>query len=412
MAIFDAAAATASYLHSVNPAREAKAIAYTHGSHWLQLWDWLATILAAALVLKSGRLARLSAKIQSKRSRPNLVAFACVALLAISTWVIRLPWTIYSDWARERAYGLSAQSLGAWLTQNAISTVFSAVFIGAVAVPVYALMRRMGRRWPLWGSVIVAIFSFLAVVVAPVAIGPIFNSSHPAPNGPTRMAVEELATRAGIPSGHIVVVDASQQSNRYTATVVGGPGFATIELSDTMISSGADIAEIRAVVAHEIGHYTHYHLLLLAVLLWFLVTIGLVVVDRCFPTVAHRVSGGIPAHVGDPTLAPIIQILLATFMLLTSPIIVSVERVIESDADSYGLALANEPDGAAKSLVRTVDFRASDPGPLEETLFYDHPSIAHRIRAAMEWKAEHLDLTRGPNPPVTQLVPANTNPRD
>jgi STE24 endopeptidase len=66
--------------------------------------------------------------------------------------------------------------------------------------------------------------------------------------------------------------------------------------------------------------------------------------------------------------------------------------MIESDADRYGLALANEPDAAATALLRTVDFRASNPGFMEEFLFYDHPSIAHRIGAAMTWKAEHTDL--------------------
>jgi STE24 endopeptidase len=389
MATFDPAAATIAYLHMIDPVREARAIAYTQGSHWLILWGWLATLAADVLIIRSAILPRLRARIEKERPRPNLVAFLCVALLVLMSWAIRLPWTVYADWWRERSYGLSNEAFGAGFTQNMISTIISAIALGLMAIPVYALMRRAGRNWLAWISGIVAIFSFLAVVVAPAALAPVFNASHPAPTGPIRAAVEELASRAGIPSNRIVVIDGSKQSSRYTATVVGGPGFATIEMSDTMFAGDADIAETRAVVAHEIGHYVHYHLVLLAILLWLLITIGLWCVDRLFLRLAIYMPGGEAVEMSNPALAPVIQILLATFMILTSPVIATTERLVESDADAYGLALANEPDGMARALLRTVDFRASSPGPVEEALFYDHPSIAHRIRAAMDWKAQH-----------------------
>ena len=67
----------------------------------------------------------------------------------------------------------------------------------------------------------------------------------------------------------------------------------------------------------------------------------------------------------------------------------SVTRIGESDADTFSLERVNEPDGLAKALVKTIDYRAATPSALEETLFYSHPSVGSRVRKAMEWKARH-----------------------
>lgn len=74
---------------------------------------------------------------------------------------------------------------------------------------------------------------------------------------------------------------------------------------------------------------------------------------------------------------------------MAGPVILATQRWVDAHADRYGLALANEPDGAARALLRTVDFRTSSPGPMEEALFDDHLSVARRVARAMEWKAAH-----------------------
>nr|WP_315384129.1 M48 family metalloprotease [uncultured Sphingomonas sp.] len=230
--------------------------------------------------------------------------------------------------------------------------------------------------------------AFLALAVAPLLFLGAFNDTRPAPAGPVRRAIESVAQKAGMPASKIVMFNGSKQSNNYTASVVGGPGFATIVLSDTMLTGEVDQSEIRAVVAHEIGHYKHNHLLILAALVAVLAGAGLWLVDRTLGALPRSRDRQAPL-VQDPAAIPLAHLVFITFTLLTTPIIVSAERWVEVDADAYGLQLANEPDGMAKALIRTVDFRASAPGPVEETLFYDHPSIARRIRRAMEWKRSH-----------------------
>jgi len=82
--------------------------------------------------------------------------------------------------------------------------------------------------------------------------------------------------------------------------------------------------------------------------------------------------------------------LVATLALLATPITNSMTRWAESDADAFSMRVANEPDGLSKALVKTIEYRASSPSDLEEFLFYDHPSVEHRVRKAMEWKAAHM----------------------
>jgi STE24 endopeptidase len=311
-----------------------------------------------------------------------------VTVFVLGAAVLRLPWSIYADWARERSYGLSSQDLAGWLTQTITTTIFTSFLGGLVAIAIYALMRRTGPRWWIWSSAVCAVLAFLAVVVAPLLFLGAFNETRPAPAGPVRMAVEDVAQKAGMPASKIVVFNGSKQSNNYTASVVGGPGFATIVLSDTMLAGEVDQSEIRAVVAHEIGHYVHNHLLILVAVVAVLAGAGLWLVDRILGVVSRNRDRQAPL-VQDPAAIPLAHLVFITFTLLTTPIIVSTERWVEEDADAYGLQLANEPDGAAKALIRKVDFRASSPGPIEETLFYDHPSIARRIRRAMEWKRSH-----------------------
>jgi STE24 endopeptidase len=81
--------------------------------------------------------------------------------------------------------------------------------------------------------------------------------------------------------------------------------------------------------------------------------------------------------------------ILVTLGFLGTPIVNTISRTEESQADSFSLEHANEPDGLSKALVKTIEYRASSPSDLEEFVFYDHPSVEHRVSKAMAWKAAH-----------------------
>ena len=384
---FDPAAATAAYLATLSPAAHAKATAYTQGGHWLLLWSWLVGVVAAWLIIRSGILAGASAGLQKTRPRPVLVSLVVSAIFLPADAVLELPWEIYARWWREKSYGLTSQALTGWLSEQAIGLAISVVVTSLFLVVVYAVIRRSPRWWWAWAGGVSPVFILAAMVLAPIYIEPIFNHYTPAPPGPMRDEIVALAKKAQVPSDKIFIYDGSRQSNRYTANVSGLFGSDRVAMSDVMFKKGADLAEVRGVVGHEMGHYRQGPLLLAGPFA-LLAVIAFGLTQLLFP-LAARLLGAKVAGIADPAGLPVLLTVIATLGLLGTPVTASITRWIEADADSFSLRVANEPDGLAKALVKSIEYRASSPSDLEEALFYDHPSVEHRVRKAMDWKAKH-----------------------
>ena len=389
---FDPAAATAAYMATLSPAAHAKATAYTQGGHWLLLWGALVSLATCWIVLRSGVLVRTATAVERRRPRRNLAVFACAAVFSTLSFLIGLPWSAYASWWREKSYGLTSQAFDGWLGEQVMGLVISLVLSGLFLVALYALMRRTGRTWWLWGAALAVIFVVFGAVIAPVAIEPLFNRYTPAPPSPTRDAVVALAKATGTPSDKIYVFNGSKQSNRYTANVSGLFGSARVAMSDVMFTKGADIAEVKGVVGHEMGHYKHGHVLWFALFASVLAAVGFFLVDRLFAPAARLMGAHHVAAVSDPAGLPVLFAVLTVLGLLATPLTNTFTRWEEADADRFSLEHAHEPDGLSKALVKTIEYRASSPSDLEEVIFYDHPSVEHRVRSAMEWKARHPDL--------------------
>jgi STE24 endopeptidase len=386
---FDPAAATAAYLATLSPAVHAKAQAYTQGGHWLLLWGFLISVLISFLILKSGVLVRVRTGLERRRPRPVLASFVVGVIYILVDWALSLPWSVYSNWWREKQYGLTSQAFGGWLGEGVMSLAISAIFTGLFFVALYALIRKARRLWWLWAGVLTAGFMVIGMLVAPIYIEPLFNKYTPAPNGPVRDAVVVMAKANGIPSDKIFIYNGSKQSNAYTANVSGLFGSARIAMSDTMFKKGADLAEVRGVVGHEMGHYARGHSLWITGTFSLLAMLAFFIVDRLFVPTQRLLGAGGVMGIADPAGLPVLSVILAVLALLGTPIINSVIREIESDADRYSLERVNEPDGLAKALVKTIEYRAATPSKLEEVLFYDHPAVGVRVRRAMDWKATH-----------------------
>jgi STE24 endopeptidase len=156
-----------------------------------------------------------------------------------------------------------------------------------------------------------------------------------------------------------------------------------------MFKAGADMSEVRAVVAHEMGHYARKHILWMIGAMALLFTFGFWLLGRLFPLAARLLGSKDVKGLADPAGYPVFAATLTVLALLATPATNSIIRIAEVDADNFSLRAAGEPDGLAKALIQTVEYRAASPGRLEEVLFYDHPSVSWRIRNAMDWKAAH-----------------------
>ena len=388
---FDPAAATAAYLAQVPPEAHAKAVAYTQGGHWLLLWGALVAVLTAWIVLRSGVLVGVRRAIESRKARPWLAAAAVLGLDAVIETVLGLPWTIYSQWWREKAYGLTSRGLPGFLGEFALTAVISIVLTVVLVSLLYALIRRAPRAWWAWGGGLVSVAFVVLLVLGPVFVEPLFNTYREAPSGPIRDAIVEMAKANGVPHDRIYVYDGSKQSNRYTANVSGLFGTARIAMSDVMFAKGADLAEVKAVVGHEMGHYVRKDMFWLAGALGLMGMVAFFLVDRLFSPVLRWTGAKGVQGLADPAGFPVIGIIIAVLALPATPVYGAL-RYFEVAADRYSLEHVNEPDGLARALVKTIEYRAATPSKLEEVLFYDHPAVGSRIRMAMDWKAAHMKV--------------------
>ncbi len=390
MAGFDPIAATAAYMATLSPAEHQRAIDYTQGGHWLLLWGWLVGIVAALLILRSGVLVALRGRLDPDGGRPKRAAFLVAVAFLLIDAAIELPWVVYSGWWRERSYALSTQAFGGWLGEWLIGLAISTALSGLFFLALYTLVRRRPASWWLWSAGVAIAGIVVVLIVQPVVIEPLFNSYTPAPAGPMRDAVVDLARATGVPHDRIYIYDGSKQSERYTANVAGLGSTARVAMSDVMFKRNADRAEVIGVVGHEMGHYMRGHIFILTLVMSVVALAFFRLVDRLFPVVWRRVD---PTRrvtgLADPAGLPIVLTIISTLGLLATPLLNTLTRMTESDADRFSLIWAHEPDGLSKALVKTIAYRASSPSALEEAVFYDHPSVERRVRRAMEWKAAH-----------------------
>lgn len=390
---FDPGAAAQAYLASLPAAARLRAVHYTEGGHLLLFAAWAAGVLAAVVIARSGLLSAVQRRLQRRRKRPITTSFVIALVFALADDLLELPFTVYAQWWRERSYDLTRQPFTGWLGEAVLGFLISALLSGVFLTLLYLLIRRAPRLWWALAGALASAAVCLLLVVAPIAIEPLFNKYTPAPPGPTRNAVIALARAAHVPSDKIFIYNGSKQSTRYTANVSGLFGSARVAMSDVMFQKGADIGEVRAVVGHEMGHYAHLHALVTALSLGLLSLAGFAIAALAFPAVDRLVGTG-ARSIADPLGLPTLIVTLSTLGLLATPLANSLTRFEEADADAFSLRIAEEPDGLSRALVKTIEYRADSPSPVEEVLFYDHPSVRRRIERAMAWKASHLAETR------------------
>jgi STE24 endopeptidase len=385
----DPQAATQAYIDALGPEALELARAYTLGNHWLILAGLAVSALVTLIIVRSRVLDALHVRLAARG--PNLRALALGGVTAGLSTLITLPYDIYSGWWRETQYNRSSQPLSDYLGQSAISFALSTLAFALFFVGVYFLLRRTGKRWWLWAGGLVAGALAFVLLLSPVLLEPLFNEYRPIPEGEVRDAVLVMAAEANIPEDRIFVFDGSRQSNNFTANVSGIGGSARIAISDVALGD-ASLDEVKAVTGHEIGHYVLGHVWRSVLVLSLVAVAVFGLVARFYAPFAR--AFGTRAAIDDPRGLPVFLFVFGLFITLAMPITNTLSRMGEKEADEYSLRTVNLPDGLASALVKTAEYRYPLAGPVEETIFYTHPTVANRVRRAMEWKAA--------NPPEAQ----------
>ena len=387
---FDANAAMQEYLDILTPEQKTRSDAYFEGGYWIQLWDFIIGIIIAWLFLSLG-LSKFIMRIASKAKRINYQNLIYIVLYIFLAFLIAFPYGVYTGFFREHSYALSNMTFAQWFSEEMISVVLLLVFGSLLIMILYMVMRKVNEQWWIWGSGVVLVFLTIFLFLGPLFISPLFNDYKPLEEGSIKEDILSLMRANGVPVNNVYQFDASKQTTRISANVSGIGSTIRVSLNDNLLNNCTP-AEIKSVLAHELGHYVLNHMYKLLIYLGIVIILVFAFVNMLMKKIISRFGSrwGI-SSLSDVRSLPLFVLILTCFMFIATPFTNSIIRTTESEADIFGLNAAGEPDGFASVSMKLSEYRKINPGPLEEIIFYDHPSGKTRVSMSMKWKAEHLD---------------------
>jgi STE24 endopeptidase len=393
---FNAEAATNAWMAEIPAASKAHSDAYFEGGYWLILWDFLYGVAVSLVLLQLGWSAAmrdLAERLTRFRWLQTLFYVSEYILLAA---ILVFPLTVYEGFFREHKYGLATQTFGPWMGDQFKSLLVNLVLGAIIGVLLLSVVRCFRGTWWIWGSLVSLLFVVFVGLIGPVYLTPIFNKvtklEDPKVTGP----ILRLARANGIPAKDVYEIDASRQTTRMSANVSGLGGTMRITLNDNLLKRGSP-EEILSVMGHEMGHYVLNHV-------YKALLFSSVVIFLAFAWLRWSLDWSLARwgakwrvrDIADPAIVPLVVLLGSLFAFALTPILNTYIRTAESEADMYGLNASRQPDGFAQGAIHLGEYRKMKPGPIEEWIFFDHPSGYNRIFAAMRWKAENLQ-TPGAN---------------
>jgi STE24 endopeptidase len=386
----DPATATRAWLDTVPADKRAKSDAYFEGGYWLILWNFLLSAAISIFLLASRISARLRdfAERRTRFKALQVVLYAIPFLLLI--YVLGFPLHVYENFFREHSYGMATQNFGQWMGEQIKFIVVNLIVTSLLLVGLYAVFRRAPGTWWVWGTIVAIIFTILGIMLSPVYIEPLFNTYKPLNDPAISEPILAMARANEIPVTQVFEVDASRQTKRVSANVAGFMGTTRIALNDNLLKR-CTLPEIREVMAHEMGHYILNHSFKLVTYFSFFFLLGFLALRTFFQGAVNKWGErwGVRG-IADPAGLPLLSLIFTTVFFLLTPVINTTIRVHEREADAFSVNTAREPDAFAMVALKLGEYRKLDPSPLEEMIFFDHPSGRARIRMAMDWKAAHL----------------------
>ena len=348
--------------------------------------------LAAAVLLAWTLLGGLdwinSLLLDTLGPRPLLQPLALLVVFAAINALIELPVSLYQTFVIEERFGFNKMTLRLWLGDLLKSTLVSFVIGVPLAALVLWLMQATGSLWWLWTWALWMGFSLLMLVIYPTVIAPLFNKFQPLQDESLTERVTQLMARCGFAAKGLFVMDGSRRSAHANAYFTGFGAAKRVVFFDTLLQQLTP-PEVEAVLAHELGHFKHKHIIkriagLFAASLAGLALLGWLSQQAWFyaglgvaPNLPPAMGGAVPNH-ALALLLFMLAVPLFTFFL--SPLMAQLSRKHEFEADAYAATQASAQD-LSNALVKLYKDNASTltPDPLYVRFYYSHPPASERI---------------------------------
>jgi len=303
-----------------------------------------------------------------------------LGVLTLILALIATPLSFYGGFVVGHRYGLSTQTLGGWLADWLKSTVIALVLTTVAACLFYATLWAAPSLWWLlyWLEAMAAVI--VLTFVAPYVFLPLFFKPKPVEDPGVVMMIEDLVRQAGTTVAGVSQLDFSRRTHEANAAVIGFGKSRRVVLGDTLLESFTP-SEIKAVVAHELGHHLHRDVAKLLVIQAVVMALGLGLAAVLGEQLA-RLFGA--ATLGDPAAYPLLALGVTVFGLICLPAVNAFARYVEAEADEYAIDLVGDGRPLAAAMRRLADQNLVEERPPRwaEILLHTHPPIWRRVERA------------------------------
>jgi STE24 endopeptidase len=361
---------------------------YNRHRRWLEISDLVVSFGFLIALLATGwtnTLSALATRIGGDRYALNL--FLYVIFLSVISKVLGFGLDFYS-FRLERRFNLSNQRLFSWLKDEFKGWVLGLVLATFLAEIVYALIRISPQYWWIIAWLIfIGLFIFFAQI-APVVLFPLFYKFSPLQNEELKARLVRLGERAGTRVRGVYEWKLSEKSKKANAALTGLGSTRRIILADTLLQNYNN-DEIEAVLAHELGHHVHGHMLKMIIVQALVTLAGFWAANEVLRYAIDEQK--MFQHLSDFANLPLLALVASGLSLLLMPALNAYSRFTERQADLYcWKCMANvTPYITAMEKLARQNLSESHPSRLVELLFHSHPPISKRIAAAEAWARDH-----------------------
>ena len=338
-----------------------------------------------------GGIASLSAVVQHLTAHPLHFGVVLLVLFSLIGSLFELPLAYVDQFYVEQAFGFNRMTRGMWWMDLLKNTVLSAVLGIPLLYAVLAFMRLFPDTWWFWAWALFLGFNVLMLWLYPTLIAPLFNQFTPLPDGELKTRLEALLQRCGFSSNGMFVMDGSRRSGHGNAYFTGFGRNKRIVFFDTLLAQLTE-PQIEAVLAHELGHFHHKHILkrmawmlplslggfaLLGFLvnkMWFYAGLGVSDDFALLDSLAQQ-----PTHLFAVGLL-LFSLVLPVFLFIFTPIFSLQSRKDEFEADAFAVKNSNGQD-LIDALVAMYHDNASFVGtdPWYSRFYDSHPPAVIRV---------------------------------
>ena len=310
---------------------------------------------------------------------PQLVLLAAFGLVS---GLLDLPFTLYKTFRLEERFGFNKMTFKLWLADLAKSTTVGAVVGLPIVALILWLMGSAGTLWWLWAWVVWMGFNLLALVLFPTVIAPLFNKFKPLDDVMLKARVTALMQRCGFAAKGLFVMDGSRRSAHANAYFTGFGAAKRVVFYDTLLQQLSP-AEVDAVLAHELGHFKHKHIIKRIGLMFAMSLAGFALLGWLSTQVWFYTGLGVRPSLagGNDALALLLFMLVVPlFSFFISPLMAQSSRKHEFEADAYAISQTNSRD-LQSALLKLYKDNASTltPDPVFVKFYYSHPPASERL---------------------------------